>query len=528
MLRPCALAPPPAAALRQGHGALGPLVPRSSPPPFRPVPCYAGPCGFEGPAAVRRRVGAGARHAGARRAGGRGGGATFASMATQAGGIPEPRTPPRVCVVGGGFGGLYTSLRMEGLQWPGRQGAAAAAREADIVLIDSQERFLFKPLMYELLTGEATRDEVAPTFASLLEGTGVRFEQAKVTSVTMATSSEDDAAGTVVLDDGTDVPFDYLVVALGGVPLTSFVPGAKDVCLPFSTLSDVDRAAAALDAAKARGGTPRVAVVGGGVSGAELAAAVASRDRGAVDVTLLCRDADGVMPSAPPELRRRVADVLARLGVAVRASASVSSAAPLEGEGKVSLSFNSESGSDETFDVVFWCAGQEPASAPVAALVNGTDLEVGSGAKPLAVAPTLQALAHPRVFAVGDVASVATDKRGGGGGGFADSRTAQVAFQQSDYAAWNVWATHYGRPLLPFRYQHLGEMLALGPGEGAVAFPQLPEPFGAALGTALDGWVAGVLRKAAYVYRQPTNGQRLKVLQAWASRPALWLPPSVE
>ena len=73
----------------------------------------------------------------------------------------------------------------------------------------------------------------------------------------------------------------------------------------------------------------------------------------------------------------------------------------------------------------------------------------------------------------------------------------------------------------------LGEMLALGPGEGAVAFPQLPEPLGDALGTLLDGWAAGVLRKAAYVYRQPTNGQRLRVLEAWARRPELWLPPGV-
>lgn len=30
--------------------------------------------------------------------------------------------------------------------------------------------------------------------------------------------------------------------------------------------------------------------------------------------------------------------------------------------------------------------------------------------------------------------------------------TAQVAFQQADYAAWNLWATINGRPLLPFRW----------------------------------------------------------------------------
>ena len=46
----------------------------------------------------------------------------------------------------------------------------------------------------------------------------------------------------------------------------------------------------------------------------------------------------------------------------------------------------------------------------------------------------------------------------------------QVALQQADYAAWNVWATINGRPLLPFKYQHLGELMSLGSG-GAYNLP---------------------------------------------------------
>ena len=38
----------------------------------------------------------------------------------------------------------------------------------------------------------------------------------------------------------------------------------------------------------------------------------------------------------------------------------------------------------------------------------------------------------------------------------------QVAFQQADYAAWNIWAAIHNRALLPFRYQHLGDMMSLG------------------------------------------------------------------
>lgn len=51
----------------------------------------------------------------------------------------------------------------------------------------------------------------------------------------------------------------------------------------------------------------------------------------------------------------------------------------------------------------------------------------------------------------------------------------QVALQQADYAAWNVWAGINGRPMLPFRYQHLGELMSLGNG-GAWNSPfALPE-----------------------------------------------------
>lgn len=50
-----------------------------------------------------------------------------------------------------------------------------------------------------------------------------------------------------------------------------------------------------------------------------------------------------------------------------------------------------------------------------------------------------------------------------------------MAFQQADYVAWNLWASINGRPLLPFKYQHLGEMMSLGRTRGAVHLP-LPVP----------------------------------------------------
>ena len=50
---------------------------------------------------------------------------------------------PKICIVGGGFGGLYTALRLSTLVWTGDL-------KPEITLIDQRDRFVFKPLLYEV------------------------------------------------------------------------------------------------------------------------------------------------------------------------------------------------------------------------------------------------------------------------------------------------------------------------------------------------------------------------------------------
>jgi hypothetical protein len=97
-------------------------------------------------------------------------------------------------------------------------------------------------------------------------------------------------------------------------------------------------------------------------------------------------------------------------------------------------------------DLVLWTAGAQAASKPLQPFPL-------SARGQLETDPTLQVVRHARVFALGDVArstSSPTGDGGDGGGSFYPA-TAQVAFQQADYAAWNIWAGINGRPLLPFR-----------------------------------------------------------------------------
>ena len=69
----------------------------------------------------------------------------------------------RVVVLGGGFGGLYTALRLAELS------AAPSSKPLHLTLVDANDKFTFLPLLYELCTGRAGLSEVAPPFQDLLE-----------------------------------------------------------------------------------------------------------------------------------------------------------------------------------------------------------------------------------------------------------------------------------------------------------------------------------------------------------------------
>ena len=68
-----------------------------------------------------------------------------------------PQTANHIVILGGGFGGLYTTLALSRLPW-------SKLERPQITLVDQRDRFLFSPLLYELLTGELQTWEIAPPF----------------------------------------------------------------------------------------------------------------------------------------------------------------------------------------------------------------------------------------------------------------------------------------------------------------------------------------------------------------------------
>ena len=85
------------------------------------------------------------------------GGRKTTATATAAAG-PEGSSD-RVVVLGGGFGGLYTALRLAELS------AAPSSKPLHLTLVDANDKFTFLPLLYELYQSRTGLPEVAPPSA---------------------------------------------------------------------------------------------------------------------------------------------------------------------------------------------------------------------------------------------------------------------------------------------------------------------------------------------------------------------------
>lgn len=450
---------------------------------------------------------------------------------------------PNVCILGGGFGGLYTAVKLEGLLWP-------RGKKPKVTLIDQADRFTFKPLLYELITGAATTDEVAPSYAQLLAPYPVKFVQGRVAAVHPEEATADGGSqggGTVILTSGQSLPYDWLVLALGAETATFGIPGVKEYAVAFSTYEDAVRVNARLEALASSAAMPEVVIVGGGYAGVELAAAVSDRLRGRGLIQLVTATED-ILQGSPEGQRRAASAALKDDGVAVLSSAYVTevrlagAGAATDPESAKRLVYLKDSqGQTEILeaDIVIWAAGQAPTPKIESSSLSLPFPTDATGATQ--TDPTLRVLKNRRVFALGDVAVM-------GAGTQAGSKrlpaTAQVAFQQADYVAWNIWASVNDRPMLRFSYQHLGDMMSLGSTRGAVSLPiPIPPPVSAAAqagpfgevlraagvkinttyagasdGITLEGPLAAMLRRAAYLYRQPTDQQRLRVAASWATQ----------
>ena len=385
--------------------------------------------------------------------------------------VPVASDP--VAIVGGGFGGLYTALAL-----------AHQRRHAPILLVEPREQFLFLPLLYELLSHELRRWEIAPRYDTLLAGRGIAWLQDRVTRID-ADSHQIHTAG------GRTLTYGQAVIASGSTTQTFGIPGAVEHCLGFRSLTDVERLQSLIaDLRQQNRPLHRLAVVGGGASGVELACKVADELRGAALVEVIEQGPE-LLPQARAFNREQAALALQRRDVRVRTNTVVTAV----GSDHLMLGPKTER---LPVQGVIWTAGIrcQPPSITTAAAPPTSD-QRGR----LRCSNDLQVVGTKDVFAIGDVAWVDDSD------GLPLPSNAQVAFQQADCLADNLGRARRGEPLKPFVYKDLGEMMSLGRQDASVT----------AGGVTLAGRAAFELRRLAYLTRLPGRSHQVRVAAGWLS-----------
>ncbi len=350
---------------------------------------------------------------------------------------------PHVVVIGGGFGGLTVTQKL-------------ARSPVRVTLLDKTNHHTFQPLLYQVAMAGLSPAEIAQPIRSIVH------RQAN-TTVLMAEATRVDLAGRrVVLEDGTSLSWDFLVVACGAE--TSYF-GHEDWAKQAPGLKSIEdavdirqRVLLAFELAEREPDPKRreellsFVVIGGGPTGVELAGAMAELSRFVLDRDFRCVDPAAakvrlieagprILASFPEALTERAVAQLEELGVEVRTGTRVSSLEP----GRVRVG-------DETIacSVVVWAAGVR-ANALTATLHAPIDR-----AGRVLVAPDLSIPGHPRAFVIGDAACVL------GADGKPVPGVSQVAMQEARAVARSIVRATEGKEAVVFAYRDKGSMATIG------------------------------------------------------------------
>lgn len=303
---------------------------------------------------------------------------------------------PRVVIAGAGFAGLNI---------------AKALRDAcDATLVAPTDRFVYLPLIHEVLSETVGPDDVTRRLKGVLAG--VKLVHARADFVDRH---------ELVLTDGRRLGFDVLVVAVGAEPNDFGVPGVGQHALPFYSVGDALRANAVIKMAVAdahdQGRSLRMTVVGAGATGVEVAGeAEMLVKKLSIDHSILVLDAlPEIFPRQTAKFRKEVRAGLDRLGIEVRTGQKITKVA------RDHLVVEDKDGMHRIdSDVTFWCAGVRPRA------IAGVDPKVRR---------TLQSVARDDVYVVGDAATFPKD--------LPVPKLAQTAEEQTAVVAHNI--LHPGR-----------------------------------------------------------------------------------
>ena len=305
---------------------------------------------------------------------------------------------PRVVIVGAGFAGMHAAYQLR----------SARCR---IILLDRNNHHVFQPLLYQVATAALSPADIAAPIRGV-------FRHQKNVTVSLGEVTGVDLDARQVLLGEEAVAYDWLVLAAGAAHAyfghdewAPVAPGLKSlddaIEIRRRVLLAFEEAELEEDEAS-RSAKLTFVVVGGGPTGVEMAGALREiaaetipEDYRRVDTTtarvLLLEGGPRLLAGMSEASSKRALRDLERMGVEVRLDALVTGVE----DGRVFV------GEEEVPAAnVVWAAGVQGAS-----LVQDAGVDLDRQGR-VEVAPDCSVPGHPRVFAVGDLATLEDPESG--------------------------------------------------------------------------------------------------------------------
>ena len=289
------------------------------------------------------------------------------------------------------------------------------------------------------VAGQYGFDECHIDLSRLTAHSGARMIQAEAIGI-------DRANRRILLRDRAPVSYDLLSLDVGSSPSLDTIPGAAEFAIPVKPIAELgNRWIEFLHSVHDWEGPLRIAVIGGGAGGVELALAIDHRLRrtatnAAIAVTLVTRGE--ILAGQAPAARKKMRAILAVRRIALIEKKAVAS---IEA-GSIMLATMQRLETDATFVVT---------EASAAEWFGDTGLALDERGF-IAIEATLRSVSDPHIFAVGDCASSIAHPR---------PKAGVFAVRQGPPLAENLRRSLLGQALKPFTPQS-GHLAIVGTGDG--------------------------------------------------------------
>ena len=395
----------------------------------------------------------------------------------------------KIIIIGGGAGGLELATDLGD--------KLGKTDKAQITLVDKNSYHLWKPLLHEVATG--VLDEQVDNIYYASQGQQHNFE---FTQGTFTDLDRDSKQITVINhnDESISIDYDILVIAIGSTSNDFGTPGVKEHCIFLDDQNAAIRLRETLinkftsfcsiidDHQSTDEDKIRIAIVGGGATGVELASELPNMVEtfGACGRNKMCSDlldvsvieaTDRILPALPEKTAISITKTLEKQGIHVLTKTMITKA---ENDG-----FYPKDGDIIKADIMIWTAGVKAPDY----LKEISGLE-SSRSNQLVVKPTLQTSRDDSIFVIGDCAYAMQEN------GHASPPTAQAAHQMAKICYENIINILNNNPLKSFKYTDNGTIISLhDTAQGVVKIAGKSE-------MSVKGWFALIIHRLLYRMHQ--------------------------